>query len=59
MILLVLTAGFVSFIIVVSFKDAKGGRLSDSIVLANHDQVQSTTLTGHAIAPKLENATAK
>ena len=58
-ILLILTAGFVSFIIVASFKDAKGSRLPNSIVPANRDQVQSTTLTGHAIAPKLENATAK
>ena len=56
MILLILTAGFVSFIIVASFKDAKGGRLPDNIVPVNHDQVQSTT---HAIAPKLGNATAK
>ena len=58
-ILLILTAGFVSFIIVASFKDAKGGRVPDNIVPVNHDQVQSTTLTGHAIAPKLGNATAK
>jgi len=55
-IFLILTAGFVSFIIVASFKDAKGGRFPDNIVPVNHDQVQSTT---HAIAPKLENATAK
>jgi FAD-linked sulfhydryl oxidase len=55
-VLLILTAGFVSFIIVASFKDAKGGRFPDKIVPVNHDQVQSTT---HAIAPKLGNATAK
>lgn len=55
-ILLILTAGFVSFIIVASFKDAEGGRFPNNIVPVNHDQVQSTT---HAIAPKLGNATAK
>jgi FAD-linked sulfhydryl oxidase len=56
MILLILTAGFVSFIIVAAFKDAEGGRFPDNIVPVNHDQVQSTA---HAIAPKLGNATAK
>ncbi|OCL11582.1 FAD-linked sulfhydryl oxidase-like protein ERV2 [Glonium stellatum] len=59
MILLIVTASFVSFIIVASFGDAKGGRVSDNIIPAHHDSVQSSTLTGHAIAPKLGNATAK
>ncbi|OCK80425.1 hypothetical protein K432DRAFT_297698 [Lepidopterella palustris CBS 459.81] len=58
-LLLILAAGFISIIFLTSFRDAEGGRNPNAIIPAQNDQVHSAQLSGHVIASKLGNATAK
>ena len=62
-ILYVLVAGFLSVYFVLSFRrQAEGTRHplnSVGTIPGHHVDMQDTTLTGHAIAPKLGNETAK
>jgi len=59
LLLLVFTAAGLSFLFLTSLRDSDGSRNPATIVPAQVEPLDDSTLSGHAIAPKLENATAK
>ena len=58
-ILLVLFSCIFGFIFVATFRSQHGGTRSTEPMPAHHATIEQSTLTGHAIAPKLGNETAK
>ncbi|ORY11215.1 FAD dependent sulfhydryl oxidase Erv2, partial [Clohesyomyces aquaticus] len=61
-VLFLLVVAFVSILLIGSYREPPGGRQPTAIVPGKHEEQakgKDALLTGHAIAPKLRNATAK